>query len=78
MTLKEQVDLIDALPEAERNGLGNVCIGFDREVPKKILKSLQSRGLIVRKTDGRYEVVSHWVHFAWCRWCSRREETGPT
>jgi hypothetical protein len=71
MNLEHQVAIIDALSQPEKDGLGNVCIGFDQGVPKEVLKSLQSKGLVVRTSDGRHDVVSYWVHFAWCQWCSQ-------
>ena len=70
MTLEEQIAVIEQLPTLERDGLSLVCVNRDSEVPKSILLQLQKKGLIV-KNGSCYDVVSYWVHYAWCKWCGQ-------
>jgi hypothetical protein len=73
MTLDEQIAMIDALPPPEREGFGLVCTNMDKEVPPDILRALLRKGLIIKVPGYGYDVVSYWVHYAWCEWCCRQE-----
>lgn len=76
--MEEQIAIINGLSPTEQQGLGSICVNLDQGVPKDVLRNLLIKELIVKTSNGHYEVASFWVHYAWCQWCSRQEEQEET